>query len=287
MDCTYCILQDYIERPVVTLFVNLRSIFKEVDALLSEQPKRFFRFGTGELSDSLVLDDLTTLSKDYVLYFSGRPNTLIELKTKTDNIQNLQDLTPQNTVIAWSVNPQSLIDSQEFRTSNLEERLKAARLCQDKGYLLGFHFDPIVFFQDWEKQYRKVVDRIFACVEGSRIAWISLGSLRFPPSLKAIVQRRFPKSRIIYEEMIRGLDGKIRYPRPLRSEMYRKIFDWLKEKDPSLFIYICMESPVVWDHVMGTHPLSNAELDFWFARSLYARFPELEMEEPDLKFYAL
>ena len=287
MDCTYCILQSYLDGPLITLNVNTSDIFGSIDRLLSDQPNRFFRFGTGELTDSLALDDLTGISKDFARFFSTRRNSLLELKTKTDRVDELMDSPAKNVVVSWSLNPQKVVDVEELGSAGVVDRLRAARRCQERGFLLGFHFDPILWVEDWESLYADLIQQIFSYVDGKRIVWISLGSLRFPPRLKEIVQRRFPKSRIVYEEMVRGLDGKMRYPKPLRVEMYRKIYGWLKQGAQDLFIYLCMESPEVWDRVTGTHPGSNEELDFWFAKSLWERFPELDMDEPDREAYNL
>lgn len=287
MDCTYCILQTYLDRPFVTIYANLSEVYSNVDSLLAEQPDRFFRFGTGELSDSLVLDELVGLSEDFTRFFSTKRNALVELKTKGNYVDGLLDCPTRNVVVSWSLNPQEIVQSEEFRSADVKERLRSARICQEKGFLLGFHFDPILWVPEWESLYREIIRQIFSSVDGSRIAWISLGSLRYPPGLKEIALQRFPKSRIFYEEMVRGLDGKMRYLRPLRTEMYQKIFGWLKEKNPELFIYFCMESPVVWDRVMGMVPESNEELDFWFAESLWKRFSDLNMDKPRREAYVL
>ena len=287
MDCTYCVLQAYLKNPFITIYTNLTDIFQSIDKLLGTQPWRFFRFGTGELSDSLALDNFTGLSRDYAEFFSTKKNALIEFKTKTDSIELLLDSPTKNVVVSWSLNPQIIADREETLSANVRDRLKAARKCQDKGFLIGFHFDPILWVPEWESLYYELIQKLFSWVDGSGIVWISMGSLRYPPVLKEIVQKRFPKSKIVYEEMIRGLDGKMRYPRPLRVEMYKKIYQWLKEKSPDLFIYFCMESPVVWDQVMGTHPVSNGELDFWFARSLKERFPFLDIDVPQFDKYVI
>jgi len=285
MDCTYCVLQEYLDNPVMILHTDMDDVFDDIDCLVENQPGRFFRFGTGELSDSLVLDAVTELTQDYARFFSSKRNTLIEFKTKTSRIDTLLNVSPKNIVVSWSVNPQPIIDTDEFFSARLDERLDAARRCQDRGFLLGFHFDPILHTPDWEALYHSLIQQLFSHVDGSRIAWVSLGSLRYPPRLKEIALKRFPRSRIFYEEMIRGMDGKMRYPKPMRVEMYRKIYGWLMEKAPDLFVYFCMESPDVWDRVTGTHPASNAELDFWFARNLYRRFPELDMDSPNRASY--
>ena len=286
MDCTYCVLQNYLESPVITLNVRLMDMFGEIDHYLKKQPGRYFRFGTGELGDSLALDPLTELSRDFTGFFNRKRNALIELKTKSVHIRNVLDCSPSNVVVSWSVNPGSVVRSQEIHAPALEARLQAARQCQDAGFLLGFHFDPILHVEHWERLYQEVVDQIFSAVSADRIAWISLGSLRFPPALKPVVQARFPGSSIVYEEMIRGQDGKMRYPKPMRLEMYRSVYDRIRFHAPDVFVYFCMELPQVWDRVMGNHPENNAELDFRFAESLYRRFgSELAMDPPDLKHY--
>lgn len=285
MDCVYCILQSYLDSPVVTVHANVQAAFDGVDRLLSEQPERLFRFGTGELGDSLALDEITGLSESTGKFFSTKRNVVIEFKTKTDRIERMIGRQFKNTIVSWSLNPQTVVNENEFSTASLSARLEAARRCQEAGYKVGFHFDPILYFNGWEKSYQEVVRQIFLKVDGSRIAWISLGTLRFPPPLKEIIQKRFPENGMVHEEMIRGLDGKMRYPRPRRIELTRFIYDLIKEKQPDLFVYFCMEHPSVWDAVTGGHPVSNAELDFQFAQSLYRRFPDMEISKPKREIY--
>jgi spore photoproduct lyase len=275
MDCTYCILQNYLERPAITVHVNIEQIFLQIGNLLQSQPDRFFRIGTGELTDSLALDPVTEISRDLLGFFGSKDNSLLELKTKTDNIRNLLKQPIRRAVISWSLNPPVVIDAEEHLSASLDQRLSAAKKCAEAGFLIGFHFDPIVPVDGWERGYTDLVDRMLSEVDPSRIAWISLGSLRFPPALKDVVESRFPKSRIAAGEMIRGLDGKMRYPKPVRLELYRRIAGRIREKAPGVFVYFCMEPPDVWERVLGKSPSSNEELDRQFAVSLKRRYPEL------------
>jgi spore photoproduct lyase len=285
MDCTYCILQGYLNSPVITLYTDIDEVFSNIDQLIIDQPGRLFRFGTGELTDSLALDNLTGLSTDFIQFFNDKRNTLIEFKTKSDRIENLLMGSSHNVVVSWSINPQEIVEKEEIGTCSMIKRLQAAKQCQDAGYLLGFHFDPILWIPDWESAYKNVVDQIFSVINGARIAWISLGSFRYPSQLKPIIEKRFPQSSIIYEEMITGMDGKERYPKPLRIELYKKLIDWLKEKERDLFIYLCMESSDVWNKTIGFRPQNNEDLDFLFAKSIYERFPEIKMDVPQQDVY--
>jgi len=62
LDCSYCILQDYLAGPFVTVFVNLDDLWRQLDVFIARLRGGTCRIGTGELTDSLVLDPLTGLS---------------------------------------------------------------------------------------------------------------------------------------------------------------------------------------------------------------------------------
>ncbi len=111
------------------------------------------------------------------------------------------------------------------------------------GYRIGFHFDPLIRHPDWENGYTRTVDDIFAAVPAKSIAWISLGAFRYLPSMKATVQRRHPRSRIMEEEFILAGDGKMRYLRPLRVEMYRCLLQAIRARDPEDCVYIVHGKP--------------------------------------------
>ncbi len=73
----------------------------------------------------------------------------------------------------------------------------------------------LIFFSNWEKEYRDLVDQVFDIIPQDRIQWISFGTLRYIKSLKDIVENRFPKSKIFPGEFVKGKDGKMRYIKKL------------------------------------------------------------------------
>ena len=101
-----------------------------------------------------------------------------------------------NTIIAWSLNPQSIINEEEFYSASLKERLEAASQCQQQGFKTAFHFDPIVLYKGWEKDYKALIKKLFHHISPENIPWISLGGLRYRPSMKPIVKTRFPTNKL-------------------------------------------------------------------------------------------
>jgi spore photoproduct lyase len=254
-DCSYCILQGYVNLPAVTVFVNVEDLQAELQARWAQEPGRIWRLGTGEFGDSLALDELTGLHEILMPLMAGHPQAFLEIKSKWHHLEHLLPLGPNPQVIfAWSLNPPELIREAEQFTASLEARLKAAQQAAAAGFRVAFHFDPLIFFPGWEKAYRRTVERLGVLNSAADVAWVSLGALRFLPPLRQIIFSRFPHSRLGSEEMVRAPDGKLRYFKNLRVEMYGRLREWLAEVLPAVQVYLCMESPRVWREVFGFAP---------------------------------
>ena len=265
-------------------YTNTETVFREIDALMARQPQRLFRMGTGELTDSLALDPLTHFNTDLIRHTLGK-KMILEIKTKTDSIGHLPSIPKQNILVSWSLNPDEIIKTEELKTASFEKRLRAAAAALKKGYRLGFHFDPLLMLPGWEEKYGTLLQKLTSRIPEQEVFWISLGSLRFPPSLKKVSESRFPKSRIMTSEFVKGEDGKMRYFRPARVEMYKKIYAGIRKRWKDVFIYFCMENQTVWKQVMGFAPEDNDHLDYLFHESLVRRFPDLKLPRPDRKNY--
>jgi len=267
LDCSYCVLQGYLNNPFLTLYTNWQDLLQEIDAFLSTDCQSLLRLGTGELSDSLALESIFPLSQMLIPFFTERHNAILELKTKSANVNSLLHLNHWGkTVVSWSLNPPQIIEEEEKGTAPLKERIEAARRCQEKGYPLGFHFDPIIYHEGWEKGYRETILQLFKQIDPKRVVWISLGGFRYPPKLKAIAEERFPKTKVFLGELFPGKDSKFRYLKEIRVKMYQKMAEWLREVDPDLFIYLCMESKEVWERVFGWNPENNRHLNQMFEK---------------------
>ena len=259
LDCSYCILQSYFHPPVLQFFVNYEDMFSELDHLFSE--KRLSRIGTGEFTDSMIWESITDLSGQLVTRFARQSSSVLELKTKTVAVDGLKHLDHnRKTIVSWSLNTPRIIQTEERLTTSLSERFKASKRCESWGYPVAFHFDPMVIYDGCTEEYAAVAEQIFNYVSPENISWISLGSFRFMPSLKSTIQKRFQKSKIPYGEFISGLDGKMRYFKPLRIELYREVIARIRQSAPDVCVYFCMEDDEVWRKSMGFTPKEKGGL---------------------------
>ena len=261
-DCTYCYLQSYVNAPYLTVYANVEQLFDELGTFLRAHPHQFVRIGSGEFSDSLSLDPLTGFARLLVPFVRQFPNVLFEFKTKSDLVDGLLDLDPQGRVmVSWSLNPEVVVQREEHKTASLAARLRAAQRCRAAGYKIGLHFDPLLYYPGWEADYEPFVAQVFSALAPADVTYMSMGSLRFPPALKDVVRARFPKSRLMYAELVPGTDGKMRYFKPLRAEMYTKMLAWIRRHTADTGLYLCMESQEIWQKVFGHVPACSADVE--------------------------
>ncbi len=285
-ECSYCFLQNYLTNGVTKVVDDIPGLMREVRGRIGSNPHRLFRIGTWELGDSLALEGSTGQAAQLIREFASLGNAVLELKTKSDRVDSVLGIEHRNrTVISWSLNAEQVISREEHGTASLAKRIEAMHKVYESGYLIGLHFDPMIVHDEWEEGYEKLVSDVFAAVHPDRVAWISIGSLRFNPEMKKKIENNYPDSSLTCAEMVAGDDAKVRYVKPLRLKMYKHLYSRLQKyiADENL-VYLCMERWDVWEKVFGSAPESTNHLDYLFAKSLYDRHG-LGVSVPLLKDY--
>ncbi|OHD14326.1 MAG: hypothetical protein A2086_09720 [Spirochaetes bacterium GWD1_27_9] len=269
LGCSYCILQSYLNQNVTIINVDIENIFYEVEKIVTENPDKIYRIGTGELGDSLVYDYLTEYSLEFINFFANFKNCLFEFKTKTNFIDNiLQKESPGNIIIGFSVNPELIVKNDEVFANTFEERLIAAKKLVEKNYKIALHFDPIINIKDSTNEYAYVIEKIFSYISPNDVAWISLGTFRYTPNLKNMVEYNYQGSKILFDEFVECRDKKFRYFKKIRLKLYEQVVTNLKNFSKDLLIYLCMESPAVWEESLGFLPYEEKKIDLLFKNAI-------------------
>jgi spore photoproduct lyase len=252
LNCTYCILQAYFQDRVLKVWANLDDLFRELETSFGAKRERRFRVGTGEFTDSLVLEQLTGLTGELVEFLGDFDNVCLELKSKIVDLSWMGAVRRADRVLpAWSMNAPLIHREEEGGSATLEERLHAARECARAGFRVCLHFDPMIHFQGWQEEYARTAEMIGDFLRPEEIAYVSLGSFRCMPPLKRVIQESHPRARFIFNEFVTGLDGKMRLLRPLRVEQFRYLAGKLRSIGLDEQLYLCMESDLVWKGALG------------------------------------
>lgn len=180
---------------------------------------------------------------------------LLELKTKTDEIDNLLAVDPRGrTLVSWTLSPPRVFEASERRTAPPAARIAAARRVMDAGYRLGFHLDPVIAYPGAEREYLALLDDLFDAIPPARISFISLGGLRMTPALRAAARRRHPDDPMLCGEEVLAPDGRYRTFTPLRVGLLRTLERRVSAANPAITRYLCMEPASIHRRVLGHAP---------------------------------
>ncbi|MCX8083978.1 MAG: DNA photolyase [Calditerrivibrio sp.] len=260
-DCSYCILQVYLNNDFIKVYDDLEEIIYNVKQL---DKKGRFRLGTGELSDSLALDHILYLTDFFIPLINECENIRFEFKTKSDNIKNLFNHDPKNILVSFSLNPQEIVSSEEHFTVSVSRRIFAAKALTEYGYKVGFHFDPLIDWDNFEGLYADLIEDLFDNIAEKDVEFISISSFRFIPELADIIRIKFPHTKILANTFVKSLDGKMRYFKGKRFKMLSFIYSKIRSSWKDVFIYFCMEDETIWRRVIGYDPGDREKFEAYF-----------------------
>ncbi|PKL35655.1 MAG: DNA photolyase [Spirochaetae bacterium HGW-Spirochaetae-1] len=272
-NCTYCFLNSYLNAYGITQFTNLENLADEIIAELDGSNDLVYRIGTGEFTDSLMMDEVTGIAAGLMKRLSRYDNVMLEFKTKSANIDHLLSVEEKgNAVLAWSLNTERNISLYEEGAATLDERIAAAEKARCAGYFCAFHFDPIIFYDGCMEEYGEVLDRLFSRIDPDGVVWISLGTFRHSPGFKEIIMDKFPHEQLTTGEMFPGTDGKMRYLKHKRIALYRYMKERIESWSGKPFVYLCMETGDIWESVFHVRYGNSEELERDFSRHLKENF---------------
>ncbi len=272
-NCTYCYLNYYLNSFGLVQFINVEASLRDIEGIAVANPEMVYRVGSGEYTDSLMMDEITGIGESLIGTAAPHRNVFAELKTKSANVRHLLGIRDKgNAVLAWTLNTLRNIGLYEAGSALLEERLDAASAASRAGYLTAFHFDPMIRYEGWIDEYLEVVDRLFTRVDPARVAWISLGCFRYSPGFREIIREAFPGQGLTSEELFPGPDGKFRYLKRVRVRAYRAMLERIRSYSDVPFVYLCMETESVWRDVFNLEYKTSEDLEIDFSNHLKKMF---------------
>jgi spore photoproduct lyase len=251
--CTYCYLAFVYRQysPFIKININYDTMFRQIRKTLSNSCGKA-SFNIGEMLDSLALDHVTGLTKILVPFFSEFPNGFLMLLTKSSNIDNLLAVeSNSHTVVSWSLNARQIISQYELGTADFDERIKAAKQCQEHGYRIRIRIDPGIIYTDWQNGYADLIRETLTIIRPENI---TLGMLRLLPGHFRLASDAYGnRARELFNyNFVRGaLDGKLRYQPKQRVEFYNFLIDTIRSFDKDVSISLCRETPEIWNFFKG------------------------------------
>lgn len=256
-DCSYCSIQSFYNEDKIGFDANFK---KNLESIVLD-PAQTYHIGTGQSSDSLMWGNKEGILDALFDFARKWPNVILEFKTKSNNIKYfLENEVPKNIICTWSLNTPTIIENEEHLAATLEQRIEAAKKVSQKGVLVGFHFHPIVHYENYLAEYEEVYKRLIAEFDPKKVALVSLGTLTFiKPVINKIRSRNF-KSKIL-QMPLTDANGKQSYPIEIKREMFKHAYDNFQPWHKDVYFYMCMEDQSLWKDVFGYEYSSNNQME--------------------------
>ena len=244
--CKYCS-----GGKVAIVFANVEEfVEREVIPLSVANPwQKVFMFNSC-LSDTPCFEPEYGLSKLLMDYYASTRDQHYLIHTKSANVDFLCGLDHRgHTIVLWSLTSDTASRVVEPGTASAEERIEAARKCQEAGYPIRFKLKPIVPVRGWRDEYRRVIEMLFARTQPDNvgmftIAWMSAEELKScidPSLLDPAYARALDES----AEAMKGVTAGP-FPNWVRAEIYGFLLAEIRKHDKDVPVFLCTEAPEMW-----------------------------------------
>ena len=256
-DCSYCSIQSFYNGGKI----GFNSEFAKNLKNLKLNPNQTYHIGTGQSSDSLMWGDKFGVLSALCEFARVNPNVILELKSKSDNIKFLlENEIPANIIATFSLNTPTIVENEEHFSANLNARLKAAKALSEKGILVGFHFHPMVWYENYQSEYTDIFAHLQSEFDPQNVACVSFGTLTFIKSVIKKLRERKRKSKILQMPLCE-INGKFSYPHEIKKEMFKFAYESFAKWHGKVFFYMCMEEKSLWSECFGYEFSSNDEME--------------------------
>jgi spore photoproduct lyase len=248
--CRYCR-----RGRVTSLALNIEDFLDATDRLMAANPwQRVFRYDVE--TDCLPLEPEYGMCRALVEHYAKLPDHYVILFSKSDNVDFLLDLPHQgHTIMLWTLSTPTVSRQIEVDTATTEERIEAARKCQQAGYTVRFKCKPIVPIARWHEEATDMFEKLFAAVQPDNISmemlfFDSMAEFRaifpvelFDPALLARMDE--------IETTTGFTDRSHPFPDDVRAEIYTHYLREIKRLSPHTRVSLCAETQAMWDLLAG------------------------------------
>lgn len=238
-DCRYCFLQGLYSSANYVLFVNYEDFHKKIKEI-DEKSKNDTYFFSGYDADSLAFDSITEFCDNFLCFFNSLKSSKLELRSKSTQIRSLlRHNNTKNIITAFSFTPAEISTEIEHGVPKFRKRLEAIEKLAKHGYQIGLRFDPLIYCENYEKYYSKMIADIFAILSKDEIHSISIGPMRFPEKIFKKIKKLYPNSKLLSSNLNKNADI-ISYDKEIEKKLNEFVINEINKKETNLPIFNCL-----------------------------------------------
>ena len=216
-DCEYCYLQGVYSSGNIVIFVDIEKVFEEVEELYNKLKTLYLCISYD--TDLLAIENICGFSEKWYYFIEDKKDLKIELRTKSGNIDKFLNLKPlDNFIVAFTLSPENLALKNEKYTASFKNRVKAIKKLQEKGWKVRICIDPLIYSDNFEKNYRQMIEYLFNEIDKEKVIDVSIGVFRISKEYLKKMRNQNQNSEILYYPF-ECIDGVYTYSDKTKSYM--------------------------------------------------------------------
>lgn len=266
--CSYCIIQSFYDKNRIIFDSEFEKKLTQIEI----DPEKYYHFGSGQSSDSLMWGNRNNILGILVEFARKHPNVLLELKTKSAAVEELIKLKPpKNVVCSWSLNTNEVIKNEEHFTPDLDQRIAAARKVAQHGIFTAFHFHPMLHTKNWQADYTGAAHRVMENLPPEQVLFVSFGTVTFIKPVIKQIRQRARQTLILQTAFSPDPHGKLTYPDQIKVKLFKNMATAFSPWKDKVFQYLCMEKKSIWLETFGWSFADSFDFEEQFLRAVFTK----------------
>ena len=206
---------------------------------LSKLPAESVCFFTGYDCDSLALEPISGYVENLLPFCHRHPRAWLELRTKSTQIRVLlKQRALSNVIVAFSFTPHETAAVLEHKVPSVSNRISALKKLAAQGWPLGLRFDPLIYTERYQIQYRQLFAEIFSVLPLASLHSVSLGPFRLPQNFYRTMQKLYPQEPLLAGRMA-SRNAMVSYPEDIEAELREFCTQELRRYIPDHLLFPC------------------------------------------------
>ena len=241
--------------------LNMSEYLQQLDHLIAANAWQL-TYLVDDASDVLVYEPEMDLFSEMVRFFGTKEDRYLIAHTKSANVGFLESL-PHNgkTIMCYSLSAKTQSTQLEKVAGTTDERIEAARKCQEWGMPIRFKFKPIIPVRGWREEAREMIRDLFEQTKPDNLSMTVIMWMRFEDMAKCINLDLLDPKYVDAARKAADADWKHERLRPFPHDVRREIYEFyyreVRAIDAEVPLTLSTESLEMWRDlgpVLGVRP---------------------------------
>lgn len=201
--CEYCFLSGMHESSNIVIYVNIEDFEQELHRIAENLSPEPIYFISSYLTDLPTFEPIFAISEKWINITEKIDNVDIEVRTKGNTFGLLRHIgAKKHVVFSISISPQNIVKKYEHATAPMQSRILQAYQAIQDGWRVRLCFDPILFYEGWEQDYRTCIEQCASRIDVKKIEKLSYGVFRMSTGFLQKMRQTRPGAKILHNNIV-------------------------------------------------------------------------------------